>query len=191
LRLDSVGKFAAVNALESEAWYPYDDRWSLQRTTGPERLVVAPAPGHHVDVLLDLARRLREPFGILYVLVVPRTGEHLEGRYQSPHPTSRADTEAFVQHFRDYFEGDARHHLWLTSLPDAATLVYDHHDVIYAYGPLDQYRAVLANRGFRESPVAIPNPHHHRYNEEFDATEGTLLAYWEWRHFPLQPSDAP
>jgi hypothetical protein len=187
-RIEGTLKFAATDAAGSESWYPYDDRWSLQRTT-PERLVIAPARGRHVDLLLDLARCVREPFGILYVLVVPRTGEHADGRYQSPHPTTLAATEAFVQRFRGYFEGDGRHHLWLMSLPDAATLVYDNHDVIYAYGPLARYRAVLANRGFRESPVQIPDPHQHRYNQEFDGTERALIEYWGWRHFPLQPGD--
>src|SRR5919199_486939 len=58
-------KFVAVDALDNELPYPYDDRWSLERTTGPARLVIAPRRGSHVDVLLELARLLPEPFGIL------------------------------------------------------------------------------------------------------------------------------
>jgi hypothetical protein len=181
-------KFVAVDALDNELPYPYDDRWSLQRTTGPARLIIAPRRGSHVDVLLELARRLPEPFGVLYLLS-SRTGEHRDGRYRSPEPTNRKATEAFVQGFREYFEGDGRHHVWLTSLPDAGTLVYDNHDVIYAYGPLDRYREVLVNRAFREASVTIPVPHQHRFNEEFDDAERKLIDYWEWRHTPFRPED--
>jgi hypothetical protein len=184
-----VSKFAFIDVAGNERQYPHEDRWSTQRTTGSDRLVVAPARGHHVDTLLDLARCLREPFCILYVLVLPRTGEHATGRYQSPFPTNRADTEAFVNRFRDYLEGDARHHLWLMSLPDSATLVYDNHDLLYAYGPLDKFRNSLAARGFREGRTVIPFPHSHRYNDVFDDAERDVMRYWEWRRSPLQPED--
>jgi len=184
-------KFAAMAPNGEEAPYPYQDRWRLEKTTGPDRLVVAPRRHGHVNALLDMAKTLREPFGILYVLLLPRTDSHAPGRYQSPSPTDWADTEAFVTRFRDYFEGDGRHGLWLMSLPDSATLVYDQHDLIYAYGPLDQYRDVLSQRGFEEGAAAIPAPHQHRYNAEFDASEQELMAYWDWRHFPLKAGDDP
>jgi hypothetical protein len=153
--------------------------------------VVAPSRGQHVDALLDLARCLREPFGVLYVLLLSRTGEHVPGRYQSDVPASRAEVELFVHRFRDYLEGDGRHHLWLMSLPDEATLVYDNHDLLYGYGPLVRYQAALSDRGFSEGSTAIPAPHQHRYNEEYDGAERDLMAYWDWRRFPLQPDDDP
>jgi hypothetical protein len=187
----SVTKFSGLDAVGSPSRYPYDDRWSIERTTGPDRIVVAPSRGHHVDVLLDLARCLREPFGVLYVLLLSRTGAHESGRYQSDVPASRAEAEAFVRRFGDYFEGDGRHHLWLMSLPDEATLVYDNHDLIYGYGPLNQYRAVLSGRGFSEGTTAIPAPHQHCYNAEYDGAENDLMDYWGWRRFPLQPDDDP
>src|SRR3954470_106206 len=59
---ESASTFAAIDASGNEDRYPYDNRWSLQQTTGPERLVVAPDRRRHVDVLLDLSRCLREPF---------------------------------------------------------------------------------------------------------------------------------
>lgn len=185
-------RFAAIRGDDGgEAPYPWADRWSTQRTTGPGRLVVAPARGRHVDTLLELAGCLREPFGILWVLLVSRCDGHRPARYQSPVPTSRAETEAFVTRFRAFFEGDGRHHLWLTSLPDRETIVYDNHDLIYAYGPLDAYRATLGRAGFTEGPIRIPAPHQHRYNVDFDAAEREVMHHWAWRLSDLQPYDDP
>lgn len=184
-------KFSRLDTTGKHAPFSYDGLWAVQRTSGPDRLVVAPGHGEHVNVLLELARCLPEPFGILYVLVVPRTGEHSSGRYQSPAPTSLEETETFVRRFAPFFEGDGRHHLWLMSLPAKATLVYDNHDLIYAYGPADKYKAVLESRGLRQGNVGIPAPHQHCYNVEFDDAERDLMSFWEWLHFPLQPDDDP
>jgi hypothetical protein len=170
---------------------PYQDQWSQQKTTGPDRLVVAPRGGRHVDVLLALARCLPEPFGILYVLLLSRTGAHLPGRYQSSVPTTRDETEAFVRRFAGYFEGDGRHHLWLMSLPGRGTLVYDNHDLVYAYGPLEGFKSVLTALGFSEGAVAIPAQHQHSYNQQYDSSEDDVMGYWDWKHFPLQPDDDP
>ena len=170
---------------------PYQDRWSLEKTTGPERLAVAPRGRRHIDVLLELAGCLQEPFGILYVLLLSRTGAHSPGRYQSPFPTTREETEAFARRFTNYFEGDGRHHLWLMSLPDQATLVYDNHDLVYAYGPLDRFKSVLTRLGFSEGAVAIPVPHQHSWNQEYDSTEDEVMEYWGWKRFPLQADDDP
>lgn len=56
-------KFARLDPQTGATSDPYQDRWSRQETTGPGRLVVAPRAGRHVDVLLELARCLREPSG--------------------------------------------------------------------------------------------------------------------------------
>jgi hypothetical protein len=177
-------KFARLDSQAGTATGdPYQDQWSQEKTTGPDRIVVAPRGGRHVDVLLELARCLREPFGILYVLLLSRTGVHSPGRYQSPVPTTREETEAFV--------GDGRHHLWLMSLPDKATLVYDNHDLLYAYGPLGPFKSALSALGFSEGAVGIPAPHQHSWNEEYDSTENEVMDYWDWKHFPLQPDDDP
>lgn len=76
------------------------------------------------------------------------------------------------------------------STDSSSILVYDNHNVIYAYGPLDAFERILLAQGLaRAENVAFPVPHMHRYNVEFDEQAKSLLSYWNWIHFPLQESD--
>jgi hypothetical protein len=172
-------------AREGDNWVPfaYPNVWQQEKTTGPDRLVIAPASGQ-IELLRKLLGILPEPFGILYVLLVPR-GDVEPGRYQSPTPASRAEVDAVLTRFSDYLENDGRHHLWVMSLPAAATLVYDNHNVLYAYGLLEDFKAVLRQNGLHEDEVQIPSSHSHNYNVEYDRTENDMMALWEWRYFPL------
>jgi len=182
---------AKLTALDGSEWvrHRYPNVWQRERTTGPDRLRIAP-DGCHVDVLSSLVGCLPEPFGILYVLIASRAGRE-SGRYQSPEPWSRGEVVSFLEGFRDYFEGDGRHHVWVTSLPANGTLVYDNHDLIYAYGPIPEYERALATIGLVPAGVSIPAPHGHQYNAEFDGDEDRLMAHCAWIHFPLLPSDDP
>src|SRR5262245_18537204 len=101
----------------------YGDVFDVEETGETQRLIVAPA-ANPISVVVDLMRELPEPFGLLYVLVVSRTGRET-ARYQSPHETDREETLTFLKQYRPYLEGDGRHHLWVMSLPAESTIVYD------------------------------------------------------------------
>jgi hypothetical protein len=135
-------------------------------------------------------RRLPEPFGLLYVLVVSRC-DRTPVRYQSLYPTSRDETSRFLKTYCDFLEGDGRHQIWVMSLPGESTLVYDNHDVIYAYGPLEELQHALEVSGLARGPVELLAPHQHRYNPEFDDAERRILGHWPWLECPLQPGDDP
>ena len=167
--------------------YRYSNCWDIEKTSGPERLVIGPE-SRQVELLLKLTQTLAEPFGILYVLLVSRN-DHEPARYQSPYPCDRGEMESFFRSFTDFFESDGRHHIWVTSLPDSSTLVYDQHNVIYAYGALPEFERVLHNQGLNRGAVGFPVPHSHHYNAEFDEEEQRLLDYWAWRQSPLQEGD--
>ena len=170
-------------------WVPhhYDDSWDIEQTTGPQRLIIGPSGGG-VDLLIKLTRVLPEPFGILYVLLVSRRGNR-PARYQCPYPCSRSEMESFLLEFREYFESDGRHHVWVTSLPESSTLVYDQHDVIYAYGPLEKFTEILEGSGLTKGTVTFPVPHSHHYNPENDDAEERLFEHWAWLGSPLLPDD--
>jgi hypothetical protein len=165
----------------------YPNLWNIEKTSGPERLIIAPASGY-IDLMIELTRILPEPFGILYILAVPRGGND-GGRYQNAQPASRVEMEAFLKSFRDFFESDARHHIWTVSLPSNAMLVYDNHNVIYAYGELENFKQVLLAKDLKRGDVSFPVPHMHNYNPKFDAEETRVLEYAEWKKFPLQEND--
>jgi hypothetical protein len=178
-------KFSAGTDRQTEPFI-YPNTWKQERTTGADRLVIAPS-SRHIDLIRKLIQVLPEPFGLLYVLATPRRGE--SGRYQSPEPSSRGEVESFLWEFKDFFQGDGRHHIWITSLPSNSTIVYDNHDILYAYGPLEHYKRILTAEGLSEGDVPDPIPHTHHFNVQFDQSQQDVLAYWDWVHYPLTDRD--
>jgi hypothetical protein len=162
----------------------------FEQPCGPStRLVIGPS-NDHVGLMTELATRLiGKPWFVLYVLLVPRQGNREAGRYQSQPFDTHAELAGFLASFRSYFEGDGRHHVWVGSGANDGVLVYDQHNVIFAYGPLDDFKSILASRGFRESPFWFPSPHAHAYLPENDAEEERLMAEAEWKYSPLRPGD--
>lgn len=150
-------------------------------------MIIAPET-NQIELIIDLTKDMSEPFGVLYVLVVPRGGNE-EGRYQVSQPLSRYEMESFLKDFKDFFEKDARHHIWIASIPNNSMLVYDNHNVIYAYGELGEFKKTIHKNGFKEENVVIPVPHVHSYNPKFDKEENRILSIFEWKKFPLVESD--
>jgi len=163
------------------------DVWLRERTSGPERLRIGCRHGA-IDVMLALAQARAESWRLLYVLLVPR-GQGTEGRHESP-VLSWAQASEFLRRHADVLERDARHAIWLQVSDDQAPLfVFEQHDVLYAYGALDEYESVLSARGFRRGPVEIPAPHTHHYHASFDGDVEALLKELPWRWTPLLPGD--
>jgi hypothetical protein len=168
--------------------HEYGGVWATEKTTGPNRLVIAPASGH-VNLLLKISRPMSEPFSLLYILVSPH-GAASEGRYESSHFLSREDLVLFLKRFGPFLESDGRHHFWIRSIAESDLLVYDNHNLIYAYGCLDRFKEILNGEGLVEVPkVVIPYPHTHFLHEEFDGEQDQLLSFCEWEHSPLQDED--
>jgi hypothetical protein len=149
--------------------------------------LIAGVPGGDVSIFTALLALLQPPYILLYVLHTPR-GEGQPGRYQSPELES-AELEQFLKRFSSFLGGDARHDLWGRSQADEATVVWDRHNLIYAYGPLDRFAAALRGLGFREGVPEIPDPHAHHYRAEFDRVAADLLATFHWTHSPLRSED--
>ncbi|MCW2962214.1 MAG: hypothetical protein JWM90_2601 [Thermoleophilia bacterium] len=174
--------------LELDHPHVHGDTWSWNTTTsGQDRLVIAPS-GRHIALMQRLAEVLEPPFFLLFVLSVPR-GDDAAGRYQSP-PLERDVAHAILDRFSDFFEQDARHNIWLASADGSSMLVYDEHDVIYAYGPFNEMIDILEAEGLREGPHTIPDPHGHPFHPEFDDAQHQLVSVEEfWHVTPLQPQD--
>jgi hypothetical protein len=161
----------------SDEYFEYPNIWAKEKTSGPDRLVIAPR-SDYVQLLGKLAESTAPPFLLLYVLAIPRGGSE-PGRYQSNYSFSLPQLQHFLSDYSEFLENDARHNLWIRS--DDGMLVYDRHNVIYAYGPLERFVAVLESSGLTESTeVRFPSPHAHHYNPEFDADEKRILHDEEW-----------
>jgi len=132
----SVHKFGWFPDRTSDEPYEYPNIWTREKTSGPDRLIIAPR-SNYVELIHKLTNQLTEPFLLLYVLVVPR-GKSEPGRYQSE-PVNAEELNRFLHRYKDFLEGDARHNLWIRSSDDGM-LVFDRHNIIYAYGPARKIR---------------------------------------------------
>lgn len=167
--------------------YSHPPVFQLMRTDSNIELLKIGVPGGDIAVAQALLRCLDGPFYVLYVLVVPR-GEGDTGRYQSP-LVDWDQVDALLNRFQDYLRSDGRFHLWFHDPAARATIVWDRHNIIYAYGPLAEYERCLSALGFQNGLVRIPAPHEHHYRNEFDIDARAMLAHFDWRHSDLQPSD--
>lgn len=181
-----TGKFASWGAEGDWVDHDYGNIFFRQPMEHGHRLVIGPSQGH-VDLMLDLARQWRgKQWYALYVLLESRTGA-MPGRYQSPR-FDELGLQMFLTRYRAFFESSGQHHVWVGSPSNEGLLIYDQHNVIFAYGDLANYERVLRSRGFAEREFWFPMPHAHQYpNCEDEETD--LFQRFRWDHFPLQPAD--
>lgn len=178
-----------IEALVGDAQQPFDygNVFSREIVRGVERLTIALDDGHD-RCLRALTNQVMGPFRLLYVLHTTRTGAEL-GRYESPELTAEA-VRAFLERFGRFLSEDARQDFWIRSHGDDATIVFDRHNLIYAYGPLDAFESVLRGLGVKAgAPASIPDPHVHHYHAERDDDERAVLQAFDWHVKPLRESD--
>jgi hypothetical protein len=144
-------------------------------------------PAGDVTVTRTLVDCLAEPLFVLYVLHTAR-GEGEIGRYQSPKLSHHATME-FLDRYAAYFTGDGRHDLWIHSPSSNATLVWDRHNHLFAYGSLECFESKLRALGFEERPLDPLGDHMHHYRAEFDADAFDVLAAFDWKWTELRPED--
>ncbi len=143
---------------------------------------------NQVELLSKLIENVNSPYYLLYVLVVSRTQKKL-GRYQSPLFKNKEELIDFLTEYKDYFETDGRHHIWIGSTDNNGLIVYDQHNVIFAYGPLVQFEKTIKEFGYTEKEFGFPVPHCHSFHEENDKFEESIVKYYDWEIFPLQTQD--
>lgn len=172
-----------------EGWKAYSHpRTFMTEITnnGSSRLVVG-VPDGDSSIFAKLVDCLEPPCFLLYILHTPR-GEGEPGRYQSP-SINFDELHSFLDRFSDFFVADARYDLWAYSPSEKATVVWDRHNLIYAYGPIEQFCSTLKSLGFDSGTPGISFPHQHHYREEFDFDAKELLSTFEWSYTPLRPED--
>lgn len=152
----------------------------------PRRLVVGVPKGDSA-IFRALSNLLTPPYFLLYVLHTSR-GEGQPGRYQSP-ALERSQFNTFIDRYSPLLSGDGRHNVWAHSPGDDATVVWDHHNLIFAYGPIDQFAVMLRNLGFEKGDPIIAFPHQHHYRAEFDGDAAAILSAMDWSRSPLHPSE--
>jgi hypothetical protein len=177
-----------LSHLAGADWSPhsYAAVFSIGSTTGTPRLI-AGAPGGNVEPFEHLVLSLAPPYFLLYVLHTTR-GEGDAGRYQSP-ALPAEQFRSFIEKFKGYLSADARFDLWAYSPAEQATVVWDRHNQLFAYGPLERFEAELRALGFSQGTSSVPSPHQHHYRPEFDPQAKALLSDLPWSYSPLKPED--
>jgi len=180
-------KFGTLINGDRNAPFLYPKLYELQTMLdGSQRLAVA-ASQNPIKLLQSLLNPEDEHFAVLYVLKVDRVDNIKPGRYQSPW-ISHDQVTRFLDDFKDFFESDARHDIWIMASPTRTQIVYDKHEILYFYGDFQTAKTALADAGFREGQFEIPCPHYHSYNPECDAQLSTLMEL-DWEYFPLMEQD--
>lgn len=182
------GNMFKIGKLQNDKWvaHNYGSIYTLEHTKGPDRFLIGTS-GDAATIFLTLSTSIKSPYFVLYILHTPRT-DAKPGRYQSP-AISESELKSFFTKFADFFSTDGRHDIWVHSPEEEATVVWDRHDLIYAYGSLNKFRAILKQNGFTEGVPQIPFPHQHNYHPSFDSQQSEVLKTFEWRYSQLRPED--
>lgn len=174
-----------VDGIWTEHCYPAT--FMLPENSEALQRIVAGVPRGDPEIFRRLVCTLEPPYFLLYVLHTPR-GEGEPGRYQSPE-LSVQSLQAFMLEFGEFLAQDARFDIWAYSPSDRATVVWDRHNRIFAYGPLPRFETELRTLGFSQGVVTVPGPHEHCYRSEFDEMAKEVLCAFDWSYSPLQPED--
>jgi hypothetical protein len=170
-------------------WVPhsYPPEYSLLSKDSAHPKIVAGVPAGDPMLFTHLVECLEPPYFLLYVLHTPR-GEAAAGRYQSP-PLSVEQYREFAKTFGSYLSADARFDIWAHASAEQATLVWDRHNQLFAYGPIEKFLAVLLAYGFSEGTVDISFPHLHHYRPECDVQAASVIDAFDWSYSPLRKED--
>lgn len=147
--------------------------------------LLTPRPG--TRPIQSLISALDGPILLLYVLHTTR-GEGPVGRYQSGELTREA-VDQFLHRFAAYFQADARFDLWLYFPDSQVTIVWDRHNLLYLYGPIEQLERQLIGLGFLRGDPNVNFAHAHYYRAESDSDARELMGYFEWKFSELRPED--
>ncbi len=168
--------------------FDYGNVFFRQPIGDTERLVIGPTSGQ-IALLCDLVSLFPEHrYYFLYILLLSHAGNK-EGRYQSPLIESYDDLELFLWTFQTFFEQDGRHHIWVASVNSGDLLVYDQHNVIFAYGNTKVFEKKLRELGFEEKEFWFPAPHVHQFPPANVNQEQEVLQYFNWHWSELQEED--
>lgn len=160
--------------------------YAVESAGATKRVVLRPTDSC-VSIVNALVHTLPNEVYLLIVLIASRRGRN-SGRYQSP-LMSLADAKDFLLEFGEFFDRDARSHLWIATPDGRSTIVWDNHQLVYAYGDVVRFEKMARGHGFLPGSVDLECPHRHNYHHLFDNNEEEVLDRFEWLCLPLQEGD--
>jgi hypothetical protein len=182
--------YGTLNDNNELVTYENQNTWCITEYATVERVTIAPRD-KQVELALEIVRGFDAPLKVVYMLFRPGNEAVEPGRYLYPGYLSFDEVEAFCTKFREYFETDGRHHLWIFSANDIGKkqfLIYDNHGLIHVFDNLPRLKELLGDKGFREEhiTVPVPEPHIHLSNPDNNRLEKELVDYWNWTQLPFK-----
>ena len=178
-----------LDYLSGTEWieHSFEPKFARVEMQNGSNRINAGVPQGDTEIFERLVSSLESPYFLLYILHTPR-GEGEAGRYQSP-ALSVEQLRSFISKFKPFLSGDARFDIWAHSSSENATVVWDRHNMLYAYGPIEKFSEILRSLGFDDGKPEIPGPHAHNYRKELDVYAKELLSVFDWSWSPLHPED--
>ena len=68
-------------------------------------------------------------------------------------------------------------------------IIFDKHNLLYAYGSIDLKRSELLACGYAECTIELPFPHTHYFHPSLDDDFDAVLEWFPWQRTPLLPGD--
>ncbi|MBL8876535.1 MAG: hypothetical protein JNM86_12135 [Phycisphaerae bacterium] len=102
---------------------------------------------------------------------------------------SSGEIDEFLREFGEFFDRDARHCVWIGQPNKSGLIVWDSHQWVYGYGPLEKMQRAAEARGLVSGRAEIPVPHKHNFHAIFDDAEEEVLSRFEWLRTPLLDGD--
>jgi len=178
-----------LSILVGDSWLEHSHPRIFQcgnSSSGASRVETCSPSGDSL-IFQRLAQCLEPPYFLLYILHTPR-GEAEAGRYQSP-KLSADQFRDFIDKFGAFLAADSRFDIWAYSPAANATVAWDRHNLLFAYGPQESFITTLRALGFGDGKPEVAIPHQHHYRKEMDGQASQLLAAYDWAYSPLREED--
>ncbi len=105
----AIPKFGTLDLHGGSVAHDYGNIYFRQPCGDGERLVIGPT-NSKVKLLDELAATFStQRYFVLYILLLSHAGRSI-GRYQSPLIDRLKELQSFIWRFREFLEGDGRHH---------------------------------------------------------------------------------
>lgn len=180
-------KFGTVDNNNNVTTYKNKNCWYVKEYDSFKRITIAPEKDE-VELLLRIVKGFTPPLRVLYVLFRPGHKSTPAGRYHSRDVLTYDDIEKFCMTFRDFFETDGRHHLWIIADNNGIkkSVILDNHHLLHVFDDVERIKSIMQEMGFSEEVTSVPEPHVHFSNPENDRFEKELLDYWNWIRVPFK-----
>ena len=172
----------------AESAHVYENIYDIITYGNGTKCLRITASGSLSDLMVKLGALVRGNWYVLYTLLTSHSGNR-PGRYQGIEIENFEGIVALFDKYKNYFDGDGRHNIWLGSTVNNDLLVYDKHNVIYAYGPIDAFVGRIRSYGYCEGVIKIPSPHTHHYPSENVRFEMSIMNEWDWKWYDLAEND--